>query len=61
MVLWDSAAGLAVGPVDRPTVDRRLAGSNGLVHDPARLAAALAGLAGMTRPDWPAGTGGVGG
>jgi uncharacterized cofD-like protein len=44
VVLWDSAAGLAAGPVDRPTVDRRLAGSNGLVHDPARLADALSDL-----------------
>lgn len=41
VVLWDSAAGLAAGPVDRPLVDRPLAGPNGLVHDPARLAGAL--------------------
>ena len=44
VVLWDSAGGLAAGPVDRPLVDRRLAGSNGLVHDPARLAEALSDL-----------------
>jgi len=44
VVLWDSSGGLVAGPVDVPLVDRRLAGSNGLVHDPARLAAALSDL-----------------
>jgi len=44
VVLWDSGGGLVAGPVDLPLVDRRLAGSNGLVHDPARLAAALSDL-----------------
>lgn len=43
-VLWDSGAGLAPGRVDLPLVDRPLAGSNGLVHDPARLACALSDL-----------------
>ncbi|HLG66974.1 MAG TPA: gluconeogenesis factor YvcK family protein [Acidimicrobiales bacterium] len=46
VVLCDASAGMAVGPVDRPLVDRRLAGANGLVHDPVRLAAALADLLG---------------
>lgn len=44
VVLWDSGAGLAAGQVDRPLVDRPLAGPNGLVHDPARLAQALSDL-----------------
>ncbi|MGH9089919.1 MAG: gluconeogenesis factor YvcK family protein [Acidimicrobiales bacterium] len=44
VVLWDSRAGLPPGPVDRPAADRALAGSNGLVHDPARLADALSDL-----------------
>ena len=44
VVLWDSAAGLTAGHLDRPAVDRALAGPNGLVHDPARLALALADL-----------------
>lgn len=44
VVLWDSGGGLVAGPVDGPLVDRRLAGSNGLVHDPARLAEALSDL-----------------
>jgi hypothetical protein len=44
VVLWDSGAGLVGGPVDRPQVDRPLAGPNGLVHDPARLAVALSDL-----------------
>jgi uncharacterized cofD-like protein len=44
VVLWDSRAGLSAGHLDRPAVDRALAGPNGLVHDPARLALALADL-----------------
>jgi hypothetical protein len=43
-VVWDSEGGLPLGSIDRPVVDRRLAGSNGLVHDPARLALVLADL-----------------
>jgi uncharacterized cofD-like protein len=44
VVLWDSRAGLAAGPVDRPLVDRPVVGTNGLVHNPARLAEALSDL-----------------
>jgi uncharacterized cofD-like protein len=44
LVLWDSNAGLALGSLDLPVLDVPLAGPNGLVHDPARLANALAGL-----------------
>ena len=44
VVLYDGGSGLARGEVDRPVVDRPLAGPNGLVHDPARLADALADL-----------------
>jgi uncharacterized cofD-like protein len=44
VVLWDSRAGLARGPLDLPVVERPLAGPNGLVHDPARLANALTDL-----------------
>lgn len=44
VVLWDSTAGLEAGDVDRPLVDRALAGPNGLVHDPVRLAEALEDL-----------------
>ncbi len=44
VVLWDGTCPLELGRVDRPVVDRPLAGQNGLVHDPARLAEALSGL-----------------
>ncbi len=44
VVLWDSGAGLELGEVQVAAVDRPLRGSNGLVHDPARLATALADL-----------------
>jgi len=44
VVLWDSGAGLTSGDCDRPLVDRSLAGANGLVHDPARLAMVLSDL-----------------
>lgn len=44
VVLWDSAGPLVLGEVDVPVVDRTLAGPNGLVHDPAKLAEALSGL-----------------
>ncbi len=44
VVLWDSEAGLVAGECDRLLVDRRLAGANGLVHDPARLAVVLSDL-----------------
>ncbi len=45
VVLWDSSAGVA-GPAEGPgrVVDRPLSGPNGRVHDPGRLAAALADL-----------------
>ena len=44
VVLADSSAGLPVGDPGVAVVDRPLAGRNGLVHDPARLAKALVGL-----------------
>lgn len=51
VVLYDSTAGVPLGQhgpsgagPDVPVVDRRLTSSNGLVHDPARLARALADL-----------------
>jgi uncharacterized cofD-like protein len=44
VVLWDSAGGLAPGPAHQPLVDRPLAGANGLVHDPVRLAVVLSDL-----------------
>jgi len=44
VVLVDSRSPLVLGAVDRPVVDRPLAGPNGLVHDPARLAEALSDL-----------------
>jgi uncharacterized cofD-like protein len=44
VVLCDSSGGLALGDVAAPVVERPLAGRNGLVHDPDRLAAALADL-----------------
>lgn len=43
-VLWDSSAGMSRGEVDMPGLERKLSGSNSLVHDPARLADALCGL-----------------
>jgi uncharacterized cofD-like protein len=44
VVLVDSTCGLDLGPVGPPVVDRPLARPNRLVHDPARLAGALADL-----------------
>lgn len=44
VVLCDTSQGMPLGKVARPVVDRPLAGSNGLVHDPVRLAAALRDL-----------------
>jgi uncharacterized cofD-like protein len=44
VVLWDPESGMEVGGVGVPVLGRPLAGRNGLVHDPARLAAALSGL-----------------
>lgn len=44
LVLWDSSTGMEVGEPGVPVVDRPLVGSNGLVHDPARLAQALRDL-----------------
>lgn len=44
VVVCDSSQGMAVGDVGRPVVDVAVAGPNGLVHDPVRLAAVLADL-----------------
>ncbi len=44
VVLCDSSNGMACGPVTSTLIDRPLAGSNGLVHDPAKLAQALSDL-----------------
>lgn len=44
VVLCDTSAGMAVGRTDARVVDRPLSGRNGMVHDPARLAEALADL-----------------
>ncbi len=46
VVLSDPGPGMARGEVGRPVVEAELAGSNGLVHEPGRLAAALADLLG---------------
>ncbi len=45
VVVADSTA-MALGRLHVPVVDVRLAKANGLAHDPARLASALAGLVG---------------
>jgi uncharacterized cofD-like protein len=44
VVLWDPESGMEVGDVGMPVLGRPLAGRNGLVHDPARLAVALSDL-----------------
>ncbi|MGH9089429.1 MAG: gluconeogenesis factor YvcK family protein [Acidimicrobiales bacterium] len=44
VVLCDTSAGVPLGAPATPVVDRLLAGPNGLVHDPARLAGALSDL-----------------
>jgi uncharacterized cofD-like protein len=44
VVLCDTSVGVPLGTAEVPVVDRRLAGPNGLVHDPARLADALSDL-----------------
>jgi uncharacterized cofD-like protein len=44
VVLCDTSRGMALGDVGRPVVDADLAGHNGLVHDPAKLARILADL-----------------
>jgi len=44
VVLCDGSGGMPVGAVGVPVVDRRLTGSNPLVHDPGRLASALSDL-----------------
>jgi uncharacterized cofD-like protein len=44
VVLCDTSQGMAVGEPGLRVVDRALAGSNGLVHEPARLAGALSDL-----------------
>ena len=45
VVVADSSA-IALGRLEVPVVEGRLAKENGLAHEPARLAAALAGLVG---------------
>jgi len=45
-VLWDSSAGMGLGKVTRAVTDVRLTDPAGRVHDPGRLAEALAGLLG---------------
>jgi uncharacterized cofD-like protein len=44
VVLCDSSKGMVCGPVTSTLIDRPLAGSNGLVHDPVKLAQALSDL-----------------
>jgi hypothetical protein len=44
VVLCDTSRGMALGRIRVPVVDRPLAGPNGLVHDPGKLAAALSDL-----------------
>jgi uncharacterized cofD-like protein len=44
VVLWDPGTGLELGHPDVAVVGRPLAGRNGLVHDPAKLADALMDL-----------------
>lgn len=44
VVLWDPESGMEAGDVGIPVLGRPLAGRNGLVHDPAKLAAALSDL-----------------
>jgi hypothetical protein len=43
-VVCDTMQGMAIGGVDLPVLDVPLTGENGLVHSPAKLAKALAGL-----------------
>jgi hypothetical protein len=50
LVLIDSSPGMPIGAPMVSVVDRALAGSNGLVHDPDRLAAALAEFATIAPP-----------
>jgi uncharacterized cofD-like protein len=44
MVVCDTIQGMAIGPTDAPVHDVPLTGENRLVHSPAKLAQALAGL-----------------
>jgi uncharacterized cofD-like protein len=44
VVLCDTSRGLGLGDVDGPVIDADLAGHNGLVHDPAKLAGVLRDL-----------------
>jgi uncharacterized cofD-like protein len=46
VVLCDTSRGLVLGEVSRPVFDADLAGHNGLVHDPGKLACVLADLLG---------------
>ena len=46
VALCDTSRGIGLGEVGRPVVDADLAGHNGLVHDPAKLATVLADLLG---------------
>lgn len=48
VVLHDPAGGMATGDLGVDVVERRLAGANGMVHDPARLAEALSDLLAST-------------
>ena len=52
VALCDTSRGLALGDVARPVVDADLAGRNGLVHDPGKLATVLGRPAGMTGRAW---------
>jgi len=49
IVLCDTTSGLALGDTRFPLREEMLAGSNGLVHDPMRLSAALVDLADQHR------------
>jgi len=44
VVVWDSGSGLDLGDPQMAVVDSDLRGSNGLVHEPGKLAGVLAGL-----------------
>jgi hypothetical protein len=44
VIVCDSMQGMAIGAVDVPVRDVPLTGENAMVHSPARLAQALAGL-----------------
>ena len=56
LVLFDPSAGMPVGLPGVELIERRLAGPNGMVHDPARLADALEDLLDSHRGRAPRGT-----